>query len=458
MQPADLTILQVSPNDEGGGAERVALDLHRSYLDRGYDAWLALGASHGHVPNSLAIQNTRYRDLWARTILAGAGLADPARPSALPRSLQRTARLVAEPSRYRRVAAGLEDFDSPGTAHLLELPPRRPNLLHLHNLHGSYFDIRELPSLSARVPTIATLHDVWLLTGHCAHPIDCERWLGGCATCPALDRYVPIRADASCKNFEIKREALRRSALRLAVPSRWLADLVERSGIAGSLVDLRVIPNGVDPAIFRPGDRDAARAELGLSLSATVLMFAARGGRTSPFKGFDTLEAALPRIASGSPEREIVMVAVGEGAREGNVGGISVISVPFTSDSAVMARYYQGADVYVHPSRAENFPLTLLEAMACGLPVVASDVGGIPEVVLDGGTGLLVPPDDPAALASATLSLLMDDARRASFSAAGIRRGREFTLDRQVASYLDWYSEIASLQPPSTSSTVAGAR
>ena len=443
MLAADTTILQVAPNDEGGGGEKVAIELHLAYLERGLDAWLALGANHDRVPSSVTIPNTGSRGPWARAVLRAAGLSDPANERALPPALKRLLRTVAEPSRYARVASGLENFDSPGTYRLLELTPSTPDILHLHNLHGSYFDIRALPALAAQAPVIITMHDAWLLTGHCAHTFDCDHCLTGCGECPYLGTYVAIPRDRSAENARIKRQALTAAHVRLASPSRWLMDLVERSGVAATAAETRVIPNGVDTAVFSPGDRVAARHALGLPADSLVLLSAARSGKASPFKGFDILEAALPHIARAAEGRDVILLALGQDAPDAEVGGVRVRFIPFVSEPTRVAEYYRAADLYLHPARAENFPLAILEAMACGVPIVASDVGGIPEIVVDAETGLLVPAGDPQALAAAASALLADDTRRAAFSAAGVARvGAEFTLERQVHRYLDWYAEI----------------
>ena len=102
----------------------------------------------------------------------------------------------------------------------------------------------------------------------------------------------------------------------------------------------------------------------------------------------------------------------------------------------------RAADVFVHPSRLEGLPLAILEAMAAGLPVVASSVGGIPEAVVDGETGVLVPPGDPSALAAALLRVLESPDKGAALGARGHARARaEFSLERMTERYRDLYGE-----------------
>jgi len=442
------TILQVSPSDIGGGAEKVAADLHRAYQTRGYDSWLAVGTLHGESPRTVRIPNSESFSAWRRGLSAAAdSMHAPLDSHGARWVADRALRFAAAPAHMIGVQRGFEDFDFPGTKRLLDLTPSRADVLHLHNLHGGYFDIREVPALTRTVPTIMTMHDVWPLTGHCAYPLECERWLHGCGGCPDLDLPLPIRRDASARNARVKRAAFGDGSLRVATPSRWLMDLVERSGLAAHLAETRVIPNGVDTEVFSPGDRHAARAALGLPLDATIVLFSARSVTSSPFKGFDTLTRALPLIAQGTEDAGLLLVALGDDApRTDTVAGGDgppIRIVPFAEDPAVVANHYRAADLYLHPARAESFGLAVLEAMACGTPVVASDAGGLPEVVRHGETGLIVPRDDPAALAAAVTSLLADAETRDRMSAAGVARALElFTLDAQVDAYLEWYGEL----------------
>ena len=445
------TILSVNARAVGGGAERVCLDLHLEYLTRGLDSWLALGNLNADVPRAFQIPNDAHRSRWARGLLRPASRlpADGANRMGPTWLAARALRVMAEPARYARVLAGHEDFDFPETRRLLQLAPRFPDIAHLHSLHGSYFDIRAIPEIAAQVPVIITMHDAWLLTGHCAQPLGCDRWRTGCGDCPRLDLYVPIPRDASAQNRRVKREALLGRRVGLATPSRWLMRMVEDSGLAEAPIDARVVPNGVDTRVFSLGDKARARAELGLPQDRTIVAFAARSPEDNPFKDFDTLTEALQTVAAAGDAGGILLLAIGGSQEATLMGPAEVRVIPFVDESERMAQFYQAADLYVHASRAESFGLTVLEAMACGTPVVASDVGGIPEIVVDRECGLLARPGDPRELATRIRELLASEQLRAAFSAAGLERVRSrFTLDQQADAYLAWYRELIEERTP----------
>jgi glycosyltransferase involved in cell wall biosynthesis len=176
-------------------------------------------------------------------------------------------------------------------------------------------------------------------------------------------------------------------------------------------------------------------------------MVAANGLRFNVWKDYRTLRAALEILGRHSWSAPLLVLAVGETAPPETIGSVELRFVPFQSDSARLAEYYRAADVYLHAAHVESFGNVLLEARACGTPVVASAVGGIPEQIRDGVTGMLVRPGDPSTFAAAVEQLLRDDVLRAALAAAGLQQvTTQFTLDVQAERFLQWYREILAAE------------
>ena len=439
-----MRILQVSTADSRGGAEKVAWNLFKAYQARGLDSWLAVGEKQGQDPDVFVVPNEQARGRWSRFFLGWSDRLNQAEGrTRLAAALGRIAGGLAEPGRRLDYYLGIEEFRFPGTARLLALSGKRPDVLHGHNLHGSYFDLRMLPWLSRQLPVLLTLHDAWMLSGHCAHSFDCERWRTGCGSCPDLTIYPAIRRDATAHNWQRKSDIYTRSRLFVATPSRWLMDKVERSMLAPAVVEGRVVPNGVDLNLFKPADRVAARSQLGLPQSANLLVATGVQMQRSQWKDYPTLRAATGLAAERLGRQEIRCIVLGEDAPAERLGRAVIEFVPFRDDPEGVARYYQAADVYVHAARADTFPSGVLEAMACGIPVLATAVGGIPEQVEEGRSGFLTPPGDALALGARIVQLCTDPAMKQRMGAEALERAqRLYGLDRQVDAYLAWYAEL----------------
>ena len=448
-----MRILQVSTADYAGGAESVARQLMQAYRRAGHESWLAVGQKIGNDADVFVVPNESRRSRWSRGCLVVATKVKSilgATPAA--QVVSRLMRLgFGQPVRAFQKWQGREDYDFPGTELLDEISPNRPDLIHGHNLHGAglpdggFFDLEALPRLSRRYPLVVTLHDAWMLSGHCAHSFDCDRWKTGCGACPDLTIYPAIRRDATAYNWERKRKIYAQSRIYVATPSQWLMQKVENSMLAPAIVGSKVIPNGVDLSVFHPGDKLVARKILGIPLHARVMLFAANGIRSNVWKDYATIRKAAEQTAQRMKGQEIVLIALGEEGRCERAGNLTIQFIAHERDPVKIAQYFQAADLYVHASRAETFPHSILEALACGLPVVATSVGGIPEQVDDGKTGFLVPAGDAVAMAEKTVSLFMDGGlrQRCAVEAAQSARVR-FHLEHQVAAYIGWYEEILS--------------
>jgi glycosyltransferase involved in cell wall biosynthesis len=421
MAPAVPKIVSVNTADLGGGAERIAMTLHRGYRERGWESWLVVGDKRTDDPHVVPFYSSPHIDY---------------RPYAEPEYQREIAA-----RRARANAEGWYDWEHPYSHRLGDVTQTPPDVVHLHNLHGGYFDLRAAVEISRRWPTFLTLHDYWWFTGHCAYPLGCQRWRSGCGKCGLL--HVPPEAklrDATRRNWQSKAALVRQCRFYIASATQQMIDLARSSLLAPAIVDARVIPYGIDLNVFRPASQVEARQQLGIPLDAFVLMFAGKSVRSNPFKDYETICKAT---ASLRLERKVWLLAVGEAGDEESHGQTVVRHVPFIDSPQHMALHFQAADVYLHAAHNEVFGLVIAEALACGVPVVATAVDGIPEVFNDGEHGLLVPRRDAPAMAQAVVRLSADHALRRSLAAAAVQQAqRRYAGQNMIERHLDWYQEV----------------
>lgn len=409
-----MRVLQVSTYDNLGGAAKIARSLFEGYKKRGIESYLACGVKKGNDPNIFKINNNGFR--WH--VLRGV-----------------------------EKKLGLERFHYPGALKIGSLTSLPPDVIHLHNLHGGYFDLRKLPAISIQYPTVLTLHDNWLLTGHCAYFIDCERWKIGCGQCPDLSRYPALDRDGTAINWFRKKNIYTHSKLYIVTPSKWLLDQVEESMLMPCVIKSRVIHNGVDLSVFKPANKSMIRRQLGIPEDAFVLLYVVASQRGS-YKDYETIERALGILQGLSTKNQkIVFLGLGTGNETEITENFVKRLVPYEEDINEVVKYYQAADVYVHAAKADTFPTVILEALACGLPVVATDVGGISEQIVDGKTGYLVPSKASKLMADNIVNLIGDEKKRMqmTFQAANDAKSR-FSVKLMIDKYLDFYSEMLQAQ------------
>jgi phosphatidylinositol alpha-1,6-mannosyltransferase len=232
----------------------------------------------------------------------------------------------------------------------------------------------------------------------------------------------------------VRRQALQRAAGFFPVSQRTAQLLA--STVARGTVDISVVSNGVDPEQFQPADATALRADLAGANGARgpILLSVAR---LVTRKGLDTVLRALPEVLRERPSATYVVLGDGpDYSRLAQLAGELGVTknVCFIARSTrPLADYYNACDLFVMPAREEpgdieGFGLVFLEAGACGKPVIGARAGGVTDAIVDGVTGVLIPPDDPAALTRAIGDLLRDPERSARLgSAARARILRECT-------------------------------
>jgi D-inositol-3-phosphate glycosyltransferase len=216
---------------------------------------------------------------------------------------------------------------------------------------------------------------------------------------------------------------------------------------------IEVVPPGVEHAFFSPGDQGGARRALGLPEGVPILLFV---GRIQPLKGLRVAVGAL--AALHRPDARLVVVggpSGQEGARElaavhelaASLGVAGRIRFVDPQPHHLLSTWYRTADVVLVPSRSESFGLVALEAAACGVPVVASAVGGLRTLVDHGRTGLLVEDRDPEAFAVATASLLDRPGHAAELGAAAAVRAQDYTWTAAAARLRRVYADLATRAP-----------
>lgn len=263
-------------------------------------------------------------------------------------------------------------------------------LIHLHWVAQTVLDVEELAKLN--VPVVWTLHDTWAFTGGCHYTQDCDRFTDSCGLCPQLGSRV--ENDLSRMLWLRKRDAFADLNLTIVAPSRWLGRIAAASSLLGGR-RLEVIPNGLDTEVFRPLDKNAARTQLGIPSGAPVILFGAQWLKEYR-KGGDLLREAIAQIdypchlcTFGAESPDLLPSEF-----------VSVKAFGSVEDDSSLALIYSAAEVFVCPSRQDNLPNTVAEALACGTPCVAFDVGGLPEMIEHKKTGWLAEAFDSAEFAT----------------------------------------------------------
>ncbi len=454
-----MNILLINTYDRAGGAEKVAFDLHQAYRKLGHDVRMLVRHKKTNDPHVIEADPYAHTAPWGSVAAnIDTWIADQQRFRGQYR-VRDWMRRTAWPQRWIDGLNGTEDFGYPYSHHVLD-EGWQPDVIHAHNLHGDYFDLRALATLSRRVPVIWTLHDTWAMTGHCAYFIDCTRWETGCGQCPDLQRAPAIRRDQTAENWQRKQAIYAQSHLAIATPSHWLMHVVERSMLQPW--QRQVIPNGIDPTIYTPGDQQAARAALGLSQDAFICMFIANSiSTTNIYKDVTTVDRAVRQVMQKMPDAPLLFLCVGSGGTPSNEPADDRVRYTgYVSDPVQVALHYRAADVLLHAANAENYPCVVLEAMACGTPVIATAVGGIPEQITDGQTGFLVPRGDGDAMAQRLIQLLEGREMLHTISTAAAQKITSAQhLEQQAQTYISWFEQLqAENSSMATKALSAGRR
>jgi glycosyltransferase involved in cell wall biosynthesis len=317
----------------------------------------------------------------------------------------------------------LTDWRHRGCIEMLRSISQRDfDLVHIHNIHSGAFSIRAVQGLAARFPCVWTLHDEWApsrgltynLTGRMS-PVETKRISRG------LIRYIPYDRYHENPKWRRTRRFLSRwlpQPKTVICPSRYMASLAKASGVF-PVAGIVHIPNGTRMVDLPEAgmEREEAKASLGLERDQQTVLIASVD-LAQAHKGTDLAISAIRSLARRNPVQVLLLggsaTLVAESLRPVPTMCLSA------SDDALLARAYRAADVSVVPSLADNFPYVGLESLACGAPVVAFPVGGLPEIVGRNERGIICQGVDPQEMSLHIATLLSDSSRRRRLGEQGV--------------------------------------
>lgn len=314
---------------------------------------------------------------------------------------------------------------------------KKADIIHCHNIHGRFFNLRTLKKMAAVKPVVWTLHDEWAITPHCAYTLEGTTLTNGLYVCPSIDTPPRLLWDNS-RTLTRKRNALYKSIqLHVITPSAWLFNRVKNTTLG--VQDVRMIPNGIDTRTFIQTDKQQARATLGLPADKKIVLFLATAGKANTWKGWKYTEEV---IAAYRDQSDTLFLNVGNLITEHDEPNVEYRG--HVQSASELALYYSAADVLLFTSIAENFPLVILEAMSCGLPIAAFDVGGVTEVVTNGENGVVCPYKNTAKLiegVSALLAMTPETRSELSRQSSAKIQGL-YDTNHMTRHYLDLYHEL----------------
>lgn len=385
-----MKVLHINKSDHAGGAAVAAVRLLDASLHYGIDArMLVLDGSGKHAKV----------EVLARSRIA--------RVVEKIKFLEEIFSFIPfEKSRQNRFSFSQSRFGFDISRHPLV---QEADVLHLHWVNQGFLSLKGLKKLiSIGKPVVWTLHDTWPFTGGCHYPGTCGGFTSTCGQCPMLKSPAPD--DLSARQHETKENDYKGASITFVGCSKWMQEMAVKSSLVRK--DLRhavnQVFNPVDTNLFQPASRISVRKELGLPQNKKLVLFGAVN-IADPRKGTGFLLKALNYLSQRKPglEEQLELMVFGK-----NIESLSG-ELPFKLHSfdvvkteAEMAQLYQAADLFVLSSMQDNLPNTVVESLACGTPVVAFNIGGVPEMVQHCKSGFLAFPGNPKDLAEGILFVM----------------------------------------------------
>lgn len=324
-----------------------------------------------------------------------------------------------------------------------KLAPRvaaiNPDIVHLFWVNSGFLKIETLRQF--KKPIVWTLHDMWPFTGGCHYDDECGRFRQSCGQCPILSSGSDH--DLSRRVWVRKRKSWHDVPIVVVATSHWLAGMARSSSLFKDQ-RIEVIPNGIDTDRYKPFDKRAAREAYGLPHDKLLVLFSAFSATSDKRKGNHFLVPALKKMAQAGWGEKTELVVIGASAPENPPDlGMKVHYMGHLHDEISQVLLYSAADVTVAPSMQENLSNTVMESLSCGTPVVAFNIGGMPDMIDHQYSGYLACPFESDDLAAGLMWVLEDKARHDMlFQHARKTVVERYALKTVANRYLALYQDI----------------
>lgn len=312
-----------------------------------------------------------------------------------------------------------------------------PDIVNFHWICG-FVRIETLAKLKR--PIVLTLHDMWAFTGGCYYTQECDRYTQSCGACPQL--HSQRDNDITRWVWQRKRKAWQGLNLTVVTPSRWLGECVRQSSLLRHS-RLEVIANGIDISRYKPGDRRYGRSWLNLPPDKHLILFAANS-LSYWRKGRKYLMAALQEFQKFTIALETELVILGSPPDEQYLNlGFPVHVQEHLHDDIAISLICATVDLVVVASTQDNLPNSILEALACGTPCVAFDIGGISDMIEHKYNGYLAPAFKTKELANG-INWVLEDNQRHQVLSENARKTvvTKFTQEQQAQAYTQLFADI----------------
>lgn len=366
-----MNLLFINTNFYEGGAAKVARQLYYGMKERGHNVYFLAGYPSKEDEECIIMNPSALQKLYN----IGSGVLQNNQVLSRRRARKLILKIVQE---------------------------KKIDVVHFHNVFENYIGIKDIAYISKRCKVVWTLHDMWAVTGHCAHAMECTEWKRTeCKGCKKRRSYPAFYYNDVHYKFKLKKKSFTENDITFVVPSKWLEQICHESYLKESKIV--IIENGVDIEKYRPLEKEKLREKYQVEEGKKVLFFTA-AVVTNTGKGMPYLIEVLKRLED---KERITLFVAGNGDLGKELEGFELRQMGVIRSDEKMNELYNLADIYINPSLAESFGCTAAESAAAGTATIAFASGGLKEIITE-GTGWLVETGNAEALYEAVTEALRD--------------------------------------------------